>query len=91
LNGHAAPNLKEAFQSNNKRHNTYNITNRETDLAPPMLKREFGKRCFNYNGALHWNNLPQEEKIAGSLCSFKSILNKNHSIFLPTLDLATHK
>jgi hypothetical protein len=55
------PNLKEAFQSNNERHNTYNLRNRDTDLAPPMPKKEFGRRCFS---ALHWNNLPHEAKIA---------------------------
>jgi hypothetical protein len=35
LNGHTAPSLKEAFQFNNERHNTYNLRNRDTDLAPP--------------------------------------------------------
>jgi hypothetical protein len=48
------------FQSNNERHNTYNLSNRETDLAP---KREFGKRCFN--------NLPNEAKIAECLKLFQ--------------------
>ena len=41
----------------------YNLRNRKTDLAPPTPKREFVKRCFSYNGALHWNNLPHEAKI----------------------------
>jgi hypothetical protein len=79
LNGHTAPSLKEAFQFNNERHNTYNLRNRDTDLAPPMPKKEFGKRCFSYNGALHWNNLPHEAKIAESLSSFKSILKQRMS------------
>ena len=80
LNGHTAPSLKElAFQFNNERHNTYNLRNGDTDLAPPMPKKEFGKRCFSYNGALHWNNLPHEAKIAESLSSFKSILKQRMS------------
>jgi hypothetical protein len=79
LNGHTAPSLKEAFQFNNERHNTYNLRNRDTDLAPPMPKKEFGKRCFSYNGALHWNNLPHEAKNAESLSSFKSILKQRMS------------
>ena len=79
LNGHTAPSLKEAFQFNNERHNTYNLRNRDTDLAPPMPKKEFSKRCFSYNGALHWNNLPHEAKIAESLSSFKSILKQRMS------------
>ena len=39
LNSRTAPNLKEAFQFNNERHNTYNLRNRDTDLAPPMPKK----------------------------------------------------
>ena len=70
LNGHTAPNLKDAFCPNNERDNLYNLRNRETDLAPPMPKKKFGKRCFSYNGALHWNNLPNEAIITESLKSF---------------------
>ena len=55
------------------------ILHRETDLAPPMPKKEFGKRCFSYNGAVPWNNLPNEAKIAESLRSFKSILKQRMS------------
>jgi hypothetical protein len=64
-----------------ERHNTYNLRNRNrnTDLSPPMPKKEFGKRRFNYNGALHWNNLPHEAKIAESLSSFTSILKQRMS------------
>lgn len=76
LNGHTAPNLKEAFCFNNERDLTYNLRNTETDLAPPMPKKEFGKRSFSYNGALHWNNLPYEAKTAESLITFKSILQR---------------
>ncbi len=46
LNGHTAPNLKESFQSNNERYYAYNLRNRETDLAPPMPRKEFGKRVL---------------------------------------------
>ena len=76
INGHTAPNLKESFRSNNEIDNSYNLRNRETDLALPMPKKEFGKRCFNYNGASLWNNLPQEAKNSESLSSFKTILNQ---------------
>ena len=44
-----------------------------------MLEKEFGKSCFSYNGALHWNNLPNEAKIAESLRSFKLILKQRMS------------
>jgi hypothetical protein len=79
LNDHTAPNLKEVFQFNNERHNTISEIEISTDLAPRMAIRDFGNRCFSYNGALHWNNLPHEAKIADSLSSFKSILKQRMS------------
>ena len=79
LNGHTAPNLNETFRFNTERSNTYNLRNRNTDLALPMPKKEFGKRCFSYNGAIHWNNLPQEAKAAESISSFKTILKQRMS------------
>ncbi len=53
----------------------HDLRNRATDLALPKLKREFGKRSFKYNGAIHWNNLPIEAKNANSITTFKRILN----------------
>jgi hypothetical protein len=44
-------------------------------LALPKPKRDFGKRSFKYNGAIHWNNLPIEAKNANSINTFKRILN----------------
>ena len=79
LNGHTAPNLKKNLCFNYERDNTYNFRNRETDLAPPMPKKEFGKRCFNYNATIHWNNLPHEAKSAESVISFKSTLRQRMS------------
>ena len=81
LNGHTASNLKDDFCPNNERDNLYNLRNRETDLAPPMSKKEFGKRCFSYNAAVNWNNLPNEARISESLRSFKSILKQRMSSF----------
>ncbi len=79
LNGHTAPKLKEAFRFNNERDIAYYLRSRETDLALPLPKKEFGKRRFCYNGALHWNNLPYEAKSAESLSSFKTILRQRMS------------
>ena len=79
LNGHSAPNLQDAFCLHNNRDNIYNLRNSETDLALPMPKREFGKRCFSYNGAVHWNNLPHNAKIAASVNSFKYALKHSMS------------
>ena len=79
LNGHTAPNLKEAFRFNNEKDIAYYLRSRETDLALPLPKKEFGKKRFCYNGASHWNNLPYEAKSAESLSSFKTILRQRMS------------
>ena len=47
--------------------------------AAPMPENEFGERYFNYNAAMHLNNLPQEAKIAESVISIKSILRQRMS------------
>jgi hypothetical protein len=35
-----------------------------------------GKICFKYNGAVVWNNLPYEVKVAESLSSFQITINQ---------------
>jgi hypothetical protein len=51
----------------------YNLRNTATDLTYilPNPKREFKKKSFKYSGALHWNQLPNEAKLASSLHSFR--------------------
>ncbi len=73
-NGHAAPNLKQSFRLHREGDTLHDLRNRATDLALPKPKREFGKRSFKYNGAIHWNNLPMEAKNANSITTFKRIL-----------------
>ena len=36
-----------------KHFDTYNLRNRNTDLALQMPKEEFSKRCFSYSDVLH--------------------------------------
>ena len=43
--------------------NTYDLRNMETDLSLPKPNTDSGKRCFKYNGAVVWNNLPYEVKV----------------------------
>ena len=50
--------------------------NRETDLSLPKPNTDSGKRCFKYNGAIVWNNLPYEAKVAGSLSCFQRTINQ---------------
>ena len=75
INGHAAPNLKQSFRLHREGDTLHDLRNRATDLALPKPKRDFGKRSFKYNGAIHWNNLPIEAKNANSINTFKRILN----------------
>ncbi len=76
LNNHTAPNLRTSFRLNNECENTYDLRNRETDLSLPKPNTDSGKRCFKYNGAVVWNNLPYEAKVAGSLSCFQRIINQ---------------
>ena len=74
INDHAAPNLKQLFRRCSEGDSPYDLRNRETDLVLPKPKKEFLKRSFKYNGAIHWNNLSIEAKSADSAYSFKRIV-----------------
>jgi hypothetical protein len=76
LNNHTAPNLRTSFRLNNECDNIYDLRNRETDLSLPKPNTNFGKRCFNYNGSVVWNNLPYEVKVAEPLSSFQRTINQ---------------
>ena len=68
---HAAPNLKQSFRLHREGDTLHDLRNRATDLALPKPKRDFGKRSFKYNGAIHWNNLPIEAKNTNSINTLK--------------------
>ena len=76
LNNHTAPNLRASFRLNNENSNHYDLRNRETDLSLPKPNTDSGKRCFKYNGAVAWNNLPYEAKVAESLSFFQRTINQ---------------
>ena len=76
LNNHTSPNLRTSFSLNNECDNTYDLRNRKTDLSLPKPNTDSGKRCFKYNGAVVWNNLPYEVKVAESLSSFQRTINQ---------------
>ena len=48
------------------------LRNSETDLSIKKPKTEFLKKTFGYSGAVLWNSLPQDVKMAESLISFKT-------------------
>jgi hypothetical protein len=82
LNNHTAPTLRTSFRLNNECDNTYDLRNRETDLPLPKPNTDSGKGCFKYNGAVVWNNLPYEVKIAESLSSFQGTINLANTTIL---------
>ena len=75
INDHAAPNLRHSFRLYNEGDTIHDLRNHVTDLVLPKPKREFGKRSFKYNGAIHWNSLPYEAKNAKSISTFKRLIN----------------
>ena len=59
--------IKIVFQRCNDSDSSYVLRNRETDLKLRQTKKEFLKRSFRCNGAIHWNNLPIDPKRADSI------------------------
>jgi hypothetical protein len=71
LNDHTAPALRGSFVGREMDQTNYTLRNTATDLTLPKPKREFLKKSFKYSGALYWNQLPNEAKLASSLHSFR--------------------
>ena len=76
LANHTAPNLKGLFSRRNVSQNSYELRNSETDLSIKKPKTEFLKKTFGYSGAVLWNSLPQDVKMAESLISLGEIASK---------------
>ena len=74
LNDDTAPNLRYSFVKRNVYQTDYHLRNSATDLTLPNTKREFLKRSFKYSGAMLWNHLPNEEKLAESIYSFNKCI-----------------
>ena len=45
-----------------------------TELTLPKSKREFLRRSLKFSGAMLWNQLPNEAKLAESISLFKSLI-----------------
>ena len=74
LNDDTAPNLRNSFVRRNVDQTDYHLRNSATDLTLPKPKREFLKRSFKYSGAMLWNQLPNEAKLAQSIYSFNKYI-----------------
>ncbi len=78
-NDHTAPGLRGSFVRREIDQTNYHLRNTATDLTIPQPKREFLKKSFKYSGAMLWNQLPNEAKLAESPHSFKSIVGQRHA------------
>ena len=76
LNDHTAPGLRGSFVRGEIDQTNYHLRNTATDLTLPKPKRELLKKSFKYSGAVPWNQLSIEGKLAESLHSFKSIVGR---------------
>jgi len=74
LNDDTAPNLRSSFVRRNVDQTDYHLRNSATNLTLPKPKREFLKRSFKYSGAMFWNQLPNEAKLAESKYSCKKCI-----------------
>ena len=80
LNDLPAPQLSNSFVKLNDTNINYNLRTIETDLALPRPYTNVLKRSFKYSGAMLWNNLSYEAKIAQSLSDFKHKLASSPSM-----------
>ena len=67
-------NLRNSFVRRNVDQTDYHLRNSATDVTLPKPKREFLKRSFKYSGAMLWNQLPNEAKLAESIYSFNKCI-----------------
>ena len=74
LNDDTAPNLRNSFFRRNFDQTFYHLRNSATDLTLPKPKREFLKKSFKYSGAMLWNQLPNEAKLAESIYLFNKCI-----------------
>ena len=79
LNDHTAPGLRGSFVRREIDQTNSHLRSTATDLTIPKPKREFLKKSFKYSGAMLWNQLPKEAKLAESLHWFKSIVGQRHA------------
>ena len=70
----ATSRLCNLFQNVNKV-TDYNLRGSSSRVCIPMPKTEYLKKCFCYDGAKIWNQIPEKIRFSGSLASFCSKLS----------------
>ena len=57
-----------------KRDSVYSLRDSENKVNVPLPRTNYLKNSFSYSGAITWNNLPCEARLAESLSAFKNLL-----------------
>ena len=57
-----------------KRNSVYSLRDSENKVNVPLPRTKYLKNSFSYSGAITWNNLPCEARLAESLSAFKNLL-----------------
>ena len=74
LHDQSAPLLRNLFLKVEDCQDSYDLRNRDTDLALPKPKANYLKRSLRCSRAMLWNSLEKETKKAQTLASFKRLL-----------------
>ena len=74
---YAVPGLRNSFLRRNVDQVNYHQRNRATDLTLPKLKKESLKRSFKFSGAMLWNQLSNDAKLAVSIPYLRSLLENS--------------
>lgn len=67
----------------------YHLHSMATNLTHPKLKRECLKRSLKFRGAMFWNQLSNEAKLAKSLTSFKKFIRMQLGLVKLSIFLVT--
>ena len=73
LHGLAPEYLCSKFE---KRETAYNLRDSENKLNVPLPHTNYYKNSFSYSGAVLWNSLPREVRLAESLGQFKRLIKQ---------------
>ena len=79
LNNLAPEYLTDLFCRTNQVHD-YNLRNSDLNLVLPKPKINFLRKSFSYSGAVLWNSLPRNVRLAQSLFGFKRSMMQSYAI-----------
>ena len=68
--------LHEKDNKYNLRSNTYDLRYKNLLMLPQTKTTTYGKDSLSFRGSVLWHTLPNDNKTATSVCSFKSCIKK---------------